>query len=84
MKQLGKVTHYYGKLGVAIVELEGNLKVGDKVKIEGGKSEFDQEVKSMQLEHEQIESAKKGDVVGLKVDEKVREGAVVYKLEEGD
>lgn len=82
MKKIGTVTHYYGHLGVAIVELSGKLSVGDKIKLEGGKTEFEQTVGSMQIEHKDISSAKKGDVVGLKVDEKVNEGADVCLVEE--
>ncbi|MBI2454161.1 MAG: hypothetical protein HYV54_01120 [Parcubacteria group bacterium] len=81
MKPIGKVTHYYDKLGVAIVELTGTLKVGDKIKIEGGKNEFDQTVEEMQVDHKPVTVAESGDVVGLKVAGKVREGALVLKLE---
>ncbi len=77
MKKVGKVTHYYGKIGVAIIDLSGTLKVGDRIKFENG-AEMEQTVDSMQIEHEQVESAKKGDMVGLKVDQKVHEGATVY------
>ena len=80
MKQIGKVTHYYGKPGVAIVELSGKLSVGDKIKVVDGTNEFEQEVSSLQIEHDQVDSAKKGDVVGLKVDEKARNGAIVHKV----
>lgn len=82
MKEVGKVTHYYGKLGVAIVELSDSLRVGDKIKIEGNKAEFDQTVESMEVERQQVTDAKAGDVVGLKVSERVSEGATVYRLEE--
>jgi len=82
MQEIGKVTHYYGKIGVAIVELSDALKVGDKIKIVGSKTEFEQPVDSMEVEHAPVEAAKKGDVVGLKVAEKVSEGATVFKLEE--
>lgn len=81
MKKIGKVTHYYGNIGVAIIELSGKLSVGDKVKFEGGKVEFEQEIKSMQVEHKDVDSAKKGDVVGIKVDEKVNEGIEVSLIE---
>lgn len=81
MKKIGKVTHYYGNLSVAIVELDGKLSVGDKVKFEGGKTEFEQTIESMQMEHKDVDSAKKGDVVGIKVDEKVGEGAEVSLVE---
>lgn len=77
---VGKVTHYYSKLGVAIVELSGALAVGDRVHIKGHSTDFEQAVESMQVEHENVETAKKGDGVGLKVSEKVREGDEVYKV----
>lgn len=79
--KVGKVTHYYDKLSVAIVELTGTLSVGDKIKFSrGGEDMFEQEIGSMQIEHEQKDSAKKGDVIGLKVDSEVKEGAEVYKI----
>lgn len=76
MKEIGKVVHYFDKIGVAIIELKSGLKVGDTVTI-GGKEEFDQEISSMQIEHKSVESAKKGDVIGAKVDKPVHEGAKV-------
>lgn len=82
MKKIGKVTHYYGNIGVAIIELTGKLSKGDKVKFEGGKTEFEQSVDSMQMEHKEIDSANKGDVVGVKVDQKVGDGVEVYLMEE--
>lgn len=79
--KVGKVTHYYDKIGVAIVELTGTLSVGDKVKfVRGGEDLFEQGVDSIQIEHEKVDSAKKGDVVGLKTKELIKEGAEVYKL----
>lgn len=81
--KVGEVTHYYDKIGVAIVELDGTLAVGDKVKfVRGGEDLFEQEVESMQIEHDKIESAKKGDVIGLETDEEVKEGAEVFKLQQ--
>ena len=82
MQEVGKVTHGYGKRGVAIVELSGGLKVGDRIKVQSSHGEFEQPVDSMQVEHQSVQEAKKGDVIGLKVVEKIGEGAVVYKLEE--
>lgn len=76
MKEIGKVTHYFDKIGVAIIELSSDLKVGDTVTI-GGKEEFEQEISSMQMDHKDVESAKKGDVVGVKVDKEAHEGAKV-------
>ena len=81
MFKIGKVTHYYDKIGVAIVELDGQLSVGDKIKfVRGGEDVFEQNVDSIQIEHEKKESAKKGEVVGLKVEKEVKEGAEVFKL----
>ena len=82
MTEIGKVTHYYGKLGVAIIELSAPLKVGDRIKIQGPSSEFEQAVDSMQVDHQAVTEAKKGEVVGVKVVEKAGEGAKAYLLEE--
>lgn len=79
--KVGRVTHYYDKIAVAVCELDGTLSVGDKIKfVRGGEDLFEQNVESMQVEHDKIESAKKGEVVGLKVEKEVREGAEIYKV----
>ena len=76
-KTIGKVVHYYDKIGVAIVELSGSLKVGDQVKFVKGDDELEQAIDSIQVEKAAVESAKKGDVVGVKVDSPIKEGAEV-------
>jgi len=79
--KIGRVTHYYDKIGVAIVELSSNLAVGDGVKFSrGGEDMFEQTIESIQIEHKKVDLAKSGDVVGLKVNEPVKEGAEIYKL----
>jgi|TARA_Y100000294_G_scaffold112875_1_gene104614 putative protease len=81
-KLVGKVTHYFTNIGVAVVEItKGGLKVGDKIHIKGATSDFEQVIDSMQIEHESVAKAKKGDAVGLKVDQQTREGDEVYKVE---
>lgn len=81
MFKIGRVSHYYDKIGVAIVELDGTVAVGDKIKFaRGGEDMFEQKVESIQIEHEKVDSAKKGDVVGLKINEAVKEGTEVYKV----
>lgn len=82
MKPIGKITHYYDKAGVAIINLTDTLKVGDKIKLEGGKTEFNQTVEEIQMDHKPVSVAKAGDIVGIKVNQKIREGALVSKLEE--
>ena len=77
-KLIGKITHYFDKISVAIVELSGVLKVGDRVHIKGHSTDFEQDISSIQIEHEDLKKAKKGDAIGIKVDEKVREGDEVY------
>ncbi|NMD43292.1 MAG: hypothetical protein GYA86_08305 [Firmicutes bacterium] len=80
-EEIGHVRHYYNKISVAIIELSAPLNVGEEVTVVGPKTEFTQKIGSMQVEHENITSAKSGDLVGLKVIEKVREGDRVFRLE---
>ena len=77
---IGKITHFFPKISVAVVSLTGQLKVGDKISIEKGDQVIEQEVKSMQVEHKNIEVAKPGDDVGMKTDGEVKEGSEVYKV----
>ena len=78
---IGKITHYFDKIQVGIIEIEkGKLAVGDMIHIKGTTTDFEQVVESIQIEHEQVEKAKKGDAIGLKVKDKVREGDEVYKI----
>ena len=81
-KKIGKITHYFSKIGVAVVELEDTIKVGDKIRIKGSTTDFTQTVDSMQIEHEQVQEAGAGQSIGLKVVDKVREGDEVFLVEE--
>jgi len=78
IKKVGTINHYFDKIGVAVMILSGNLSKGDLIKISGHDKEFTQEVTSMQIEHEELETAKKGLEIGLKVNEKVKEGDQVF------
>ncbi len=79
--KVGRVTHFYDKIGVAVIELDSPLAKNDKIKfVRGGEDLFEQKVSSMQIEHDKKDSAKKGDVVGLKTEKEVKEGAEVYKI----
>lgn len=77
-EKIGTVTHCFGKIGVVVVNLKGELKVGDKIRFKGNKTDFEQEVNSMQIEREPVNKAGKGESIGLKVNEKVRVGDEVY------
>jgi putative protease len=79
-KLVGKIIHYFSKIGVAVIELYDTLRVGDKIKIVGKDVEFTQEVESMEIDHKKIQEAKAGEKVGMKVNQKVKEGFKVYKL----
>ena len=79
-KKIGTITHFFDRISVGIIKLDGKLKVGDKIRIQGGTTDFEQEVSEIQLEHESIPEAKKGKEIGVKVKEKVREGDSVFIL----
>ncbi len=81
-KPVGKITHFYDKISVAVVELSDTLKVGDKISIEGHEQQFEQPVESMQIEHEAVQEAKKGQAIGLKVAQPVKENDQVFKVVE--
>lgn len=78
-KPIGEVTHYYGGIGVAIVKFKKSVKVGDRVRFKGATSDFEETIKSMQYNHEDIKEAKKNQEVGIKVGDKVREGDEIYE-----
>lgn len=79
-KLVGKISHYFTNIGVAIIELTGTLSEGDNISVEGASTNFTQKVESMQIEHKDVKKAKKGDSIGLKVIDRVREGDLVYKM----
>lgn len=78
-KAIGKVVHYYDKLGVAIIDLDkGGLKVGDEIKFKHGDEEFTQKVASLQTDHQDVDSVKAGDSFGIKVDKPAKVGTEVF------
>jgi len=80
--RVGKVTHYYNRISVAVIVLTGELKIGDWVHIHGRITDFTQRVASMEIEHQKIQSAGSGAEVALKVIEAVRDGDTVFKAVE--
>ena len=79
-KLIGKITHYFDKLEVAVIKLTGALKVGDEIHVIGGEVDFTQKVKDMQIDHKSVKSAKAKNAIGLKIEEKAREGYRVFKI----
>ena len=80
-KPIGEVVHYFDHIQVAVIKLSSALAVGDSIRIAGGKdTDFEQKVVSMEIDHKLLKKAKKGQEVGMKVKEKVREGYKIYKV----
>ena len=79
-KEIGMITHYFGNISVGIIQLTDSLAVGDTVHVKGAHDDFTQAVDSMQIEHENVTEGKKGDMVGIKVAQKVHPHDKVYKV----
>jgi putative protease len=80
--EVGKVTDFFAKPVVAGVELSDTLQIGDKIHIKGATTEMEIVVESMQIDRVDITTGKRGDLVGIKVPDRVRRGDKVYKVTE--
>lgn len=79
-EEVGRVVHYFGNIEVAVIKFSDEVEKGDRIRIVGGvDTDFEQKVKSMEVDHEKTDRAGKGDEAGVKVKNKVREGYRVYK-----
>ena len=80
-EEIGRITHYFSKINVGLLEMtKGVLSIGDTIHIKGHTTDFYQNIQSMQVNHSPVESAKSGDLVGLKVENSVREKDLVFKV----
>lgn len=79
-KEIGVITHYFGKISVGIIKLQDSLKVGDTIHIKGAHIDYTQKVDSMQIEHNNVEEAKAEDLVGVKLEQKVHPKDKVFKV----
>lgn len=77
-KEIGTVSSYFSHVGVAAIKLSGSLKIGDKIHLKGHTTDFEEDVNSIQIERKEIEKAKKGDHIGIKVSDKVRPNDTVF------
>lgn len=77
--EVGRVTHFFTKISVAVIELKAPLTVGDRIVVKGPMTDFEQVVDSMQIEHKNVQRAEAGQSIGLKVAQRVKEKDVVYK-----
>ncbi|MBN2421749.1 hypothetical protein JXB41_00860 [Candidatus Woesearchaeota archaeon] len=80
-EEIGEITHFFNKINVAVVKLtKGSLSVGDKIRIKGATTDFEQGVDSMQVDHANIDKADIGKELGMKVAQPVRQHDIVYKV----
>jgi len=79
--EVGRITHYFPKVSVAVVELTAPLKVGDTIRVVTHEGSFTQSVASMQIDHANVAEAAPGQSIGLKVGQKVHEHNKVFKVE---
>lgn len=80
-KEIGVITRYFHKIGVAAIMLEDALNVGSKISIEGATTNLEMIVSSMQVDRVDIETGSKGQEIAIKVVDRVREKDVVYLVE---
>ncbi len=80
--EVGRVNKFFGKVSVAAVDVTDSIKVGDELHFKGATTDFNLEIDSMEIDRNPIEEAKPGDLVGIKVPERVRPGDKVYRVEE--
>jgi len=80
-KEIGKITHWYDKINVAVIKLTDALKKGDRIKVKKGTEEIEESVGSLQIDHVDVEKGKKKDEVAVKLSQKAKEGSTVYRVE---
>ena len=79
LQEVGRVSHFFTKISVAVIELTATISVGDRILIKGPTTNLEQTIDSMEIEHEKVQRAGAGQSIGLKVKDRVRETDVVYK-----
>jgi putative protease len=80
LQEVGRVSHFFTKISVAVIELSAAVSVGDRLLIRGPTTNLEQTIDSMEIEHEKVQKAGAGQSIGLKVKDRVRETDVVYKI----
>jgi hypothetical protein len=78
-KRIGVVDHFFSNISVGMIKLTDVLKVGDSIHVKGNTSDFTQEILGMQIDRVPAQEAKPGDLISIKVDQKVRKDDIVYK-----
>ena len=79
--EVGRVTHFFSHINVAVIEVTGTISVGDKIAIKGPTTDIEQTIDSMEIEHAKVKQATAGQNIGMKVKDRVRENDIVYKTD---
>lgn len=79
-EKIGEVTHYFGKINVAVLKIDQGIKIGENLHFVGNHTDFSQEIKSLQIEHQDVSEADAGSDVAMKVKDRVRAGDKVFRL----
>lgn len=81
-KPVGVVIQYFAKVNAAAIQItEGEIRVGDTLRIKGATTDFEQKIESMQIDRNPVQSAKAGEAVGIAVKERVRPNDKVFIVE---
>lgn len=80
LQEVGRVSHFFTQISVAVIELTATVSVGDRILIKGPTTNLEQTIDSMEIEHEKVQKAGAGQSIGMKVKDRVRETDVVYKI----
>jgi translation elongation factor EF-1alpha len=82
-QKVGEVVKFFSKIGVAAIKVtEGTIRVGDRVKFKGNSTDFEDQIQSMQIDNQPVEKAEAGQMIGIKVKDRVREQDVVFKIDD--
>jgi translation elongation factor EF-1alpha len=80
-QKVGEVVKFFSKVGVAAIKVtEGTIRVGDRIRIKGHSTDFEDQVQSMQIDNQPVEKAEVGQMIGVKVKDRVREKDLIYKI----
>jgi len=81
LREVGRVSHFFGRINVAIIEVKDTISVGDRILIKGPTTDIEQTIDSMEIEHTKVKQAEAGQSIGMKVNARVRENDIVYKTD---
>jgi len=81
LREVGRVSHFFSRINVAVIEVKDTISVGDEILIKGPTTDIEQTIDSMEIEHKKVKQAEAGQSIGMKVNDRVRENDIVYKTD---